>query len=385
MKSAMRLRGRKALLIAAPILLILPNAAHAQTADAPRKVIFDQDTDGIIGDNEDPLVMLLQSPNIQVLGVTVVTGNGWLKQETADVLKLLEDLHRTDVPVYMGAEFPLVQSRFTPARMVKMYGGTRTDPFLGAYGEFSPGPDVVKPPAGGMPTTKPAPGAAAEFIIEQVHKYPHQVTLYCGGALTNVALAISLDPSIVPLTKEIAFMGTSPEMQPKTVNVVYDPESAAIVLHAPWPKLTIITVDIAEKVHKTPEMADAIAHGQNAAEAALYEELVMKPYREHKPQQWFRMPDELMAAYLIDPSIITETRRYYVDIDTMQGMSYGASIYWDETPLGYAGIPWPDTPQPKRQKPIPPPDARVADVPWNFDAQRFTALFLKLMTEPMRH
>ena len=379
----MRLLGWTRFLVAAAAFLA-PVAARGQSSGEVRKVIYDQDTDGIIGDNEDPLVMLLQSPNIQVLGVSVVTGNGWLKQETVDVLKLLEDLHRTDVPVYMGAEFPLVQSRYAPVRMVKMYGGTRTDPFLGAYGEFSPGPDVVKPPPGGMPTAKPADGPAAEFIVDQVHKYPHEVTLYCGGALTNVALAISLDPSVVGLTKEIVFMGTSPGMQPKTVNVIYDPEAAAIVLHAAWPKLTLITVDLAEKIHKTPEMAEAIAHGQNTAEAALYEELVMKPYREQKPQQWFRMPDELMAAYLIDPSIITETRRYYVDINQIQGMSYGSSIYWDETPLGYGGIPWPDAPEPKRQKPVPPPDARVANVPWNFDTGRFEALFLKLMTEPMR-
>ena len=52
-------------------------------------------------------------------------------------------------------------------------------------------------------------------------------------------------------------------------------------------------------------------------------------------------------------------------------------------PVGYAGIPWPDEPQPKLQKPVPPPGARVANVPWNFDTARFTALFLKLMTEPM--
>ena len=143
-------------------------------------------------------------------------------------------------------------------------------------------------------------------------------------------------------------------------------------------------MDLAEKLHKTPEMADAIAHGQNDAEAHLYEELVMRPYREHKPVQWFRMPDEVMAAYLIDPTIITATRRYYVDVDTMQGMSYGASWYWDETPLGYAGVPWPDAPQPKRQKPVPPHDAKVANVPWDFDTVRFTALFLKLMTAPMR-
>jgi purine nucleosidase len=381
----MKLTWSRFVLVTAAIALWVPHIAQSQAASEPSKVIYDQDTDGIIGDNTDPLVMLMQSPNIQVLGVTVVTGNGWLRQETADVLKLLEDLHRTNIPVYMGAEFPLVQSRYTPSRMVHQYGGTRTDPFLGAYGEFSPGPDIVKPPPGGMPTTQPAAGPAAEFIVQQVRRYPHQVTLYCGGALTNVAIAISLDPGIVALTKEIVFMGTSLEMQPKTVNVIYDPESAAMVLHAAWPKLTLITVDLAEKLHKTPEMADSIAHGHNTAEAGLYEELVMKPYREHKPQQWFRMPDEVMAAYLIDPSIITETRRYYVDIDTMQGMSYGSSIYWDETPRGYAGIPWPDTPEPKRQKPIPPPDARVANVPWNFDTARFTALFLKLMTEPMRH
>jgi purine nucleosidase len=370
----------KTLVFAAVLLLFSFAGGFAQGA---RKVIFDQDADGIIGGNEDPLVMLLQSANIEVLGVTVVTGNGWLKQETADVLKLLEDVHRSDVPVYMGAEFPLVQSRYTPVRLLKLYGGTRTDPFLGAYGEFSPGPEVVVPPPGGLAKTGPAPGPAAEFILRQVHTYPHEVTLYCGGPLTNVALAISLDPSIVALTKEIVFMGTSPEMQPKTVNVVYDPESAQIVLHAAWPKLTIVTVDLAEKQHRTPAMAETIAQGQNPAEAQLYEELVMKPYREHKPLQWFRMPDELMAAYLIDPTIITETRRYYVDVDIMQGMNYGASIYWDEVPRGYAGIPWPDQPEPKRQKPVPPPDARVADVAWDFDAARFTALFLKLMTAPL--
>jgi purine nucleosidase len=363
----------------------LCGAAQAATADsAPRLVIFDQDTDGIIGDNTDPLVMLLQAPNIQVLGVTVVTGNGWLKQESEDVLKLLEDLHRTDVPVYTGAEFPLVQSPHTPVRLLKLFGGNRTDPFLGAYGEFSPGPEVIKAPPGGLAKYRPAAGPAALFIIQQVHKYPHQVTLYCGGALTNVALAIRLDPGIVPLTREIVFMGTSPQMQPKTVNVLYDPESASIVLHTPWPKLTLITVDLAEKLHKTPAMAQAIAQGKNTAEAQLYDELVMKPYRAGKPLQWFRMPDELMAAYLIDPTIITQWRRYYVDVDTTLGMNYGASTYWDEFPKEYGGAPWLDTPAPKVQRPVPPPDAQVANVGWDFDTVRFTQLFVKLMTEPMR-
>jgi purine nucleosidase len=377
---------KSGLLLAAMMLLgaLAPAAAQAPNRDGRRLVIYDQDTDGIIGDNTDPLVMLLQSANIQVLGVTVVTGNGWLKQETEDVLKLLEDLHRTDIPVYRGAEFPLVQSRYTPVRLLKLFGGNRTDPFLGAYGEFSPGPDTVEAPPGGLAKYRPAAGPAALFIIRQVRKYPHRVTLYCGGALTNVALAIRLDPGIVPLTREIVFMGTSPQLQPKTVNVVYDPEAASIVLHAPWPKLTLITVDLAEKLHKSPAMAEAIAKGSNAAEAQLYEALVMKPYRAHQPLQWFRMPDELMAAYLIDPSLITEWRRYFVDIDITLGMNYGASTYWDEFPKAYGGAPWPQQPAPKSQRPTPPPDARVANVGWDFDTTRFTQLFLQLMTAPMR-
>jgi purine nucleosidase len=348
------------------------------------KVIFDEDISGVIGVNADPLTMLLQSSNIEVMGVTVVTGDGWLRQETADALRLLEMEGRGDIPVYMGAELPLVQSRYTLLRLTQLYGGSRTDPFLGAYGEFGPGPDDVQAPPGGFAKTTAQPGTAAEFMIRTIRANPHQISLYCGGALTNVALAISLAPDIVPLTKEIVFMGTSPEFQPKTVNVLYDPHAARIVLHAPWPKLTVFSVDVSEKVHRTPEMAEAIASGKNAPIAALYQERVVKPYKEGIQQQWFRMPDELMAAYLIDPSIVTEVRRFYVDVDLTEGMDYGASSYWDETPTGYNGVPWPSTPQAGRQKPVPPPDARVANVVWDFNTDRFKSLFVSLMTEPAR-
>lgn len=356
----------------------------ADTSSSKTKVIFDEDISGVIGVNADPLTMLLQASNIEVVGVTVVTGDGWLKQETADALRLLEMAGRSDVPVYMGAELPLVQSRYTLLRLTQLYGGSRTDPFLGAYGEFGPGPDDVQAPPGGFAKTAAQPGTAAEFMIRTIRANPHQISLYCGGALTNVALAITLAPDIVALTKEIVFMGTSPEFQPKTVNVLYDPHAARIVLHAPWPKLTIFSVDVSEKVHRTPEMAEAIASGKNAPIAALYQERVVKPFNEGKQQQWFRMPDELMAAYLIDPSIVTEMRRYYVDIDLTEGMDYGASSYWDETPAGYNGVPWPATPQAGRQKPVPPPDARVANVVWDFNTDRFKALYLRLMTEPVR-
>ncbi|MGA7343762.1 MAG: nucleoside hydrolase [Terracidiphilus sp.] len=361
--------------------------AEGQDAAQPSviaKVIFDEDTSGVIGVNADALTMLLQAPNVEVMGVTVITGDGWLKQETADALKILEIEGRGDIPVYMGAELPLVQSRYTLLRLTQLYGGSRTDPYLGAYSAVGPGPDDVEPPPGGFAKASAQPGAAAEFMIRTIRANPHRISLYCGGPLTNVALAISLAPDIVPLTKEIVFMGTSPSFQPKSVNVLYDPHAARIVLHAAWPKLTIFSVDVSEKVHRTPEMAEAIAAGHNAPLADLYREKVVKPFQAGKQMQWFRMPDELMAAYLIDPSIVTEMRRYYVDIDLQEGMDYGASTYWDEIPKGYNGVPWPDKPEPGRQKPIPPPDARVVNVVWDFDTERFKALYLDSMTRPVR-
>lgn len=367
-------------------LLVSPAVGAQVTTSQPdvTKIIFDEDLSGVIGVNADPLTMLLQAKNVQVMGVTTITGDGWLKQETADALRLLEMEGRADIPVYMGAEFPLVQSRYTLLRLTQLYGGSRTDPYLGAYSEVGPGPDDVIPPPGGFAQKSVQPDSAAEFIIKTIRANPHQITLYCGGPLTNVALAISLAPDIVPLTKEIVFMGTSPEFQPKTVNVVYDPHAARIVLHAPWPRITVFSVDVSEKIHRTPEMAEAIASGENAPIAKLYADTIVKPYKEGKRQQWFRMPDELMAAYLIDPTIVTETRRYYVDIDLAEGMNYGASSYWDDTPKGYNGIPWPEKPEPGRQKPVPPPDARVVNVVWDFNIEKFKTLYLGLMTGPVR-
>jgi inosine-uridine nucleoside N-ribohydrolase len=381
------LRSRRVFILCLSIALLALPAAEAQTANAHAeiiKVIFDEDLSGVIGVNADPLTMLLQAKNIQVMGVTTITGDGWMKQETADALRLLEMEGRSDIPVYMGAEFPLVQSRYTLQRMTQLYGGSRTDPYLGAYAEVSPGPDEVDAPPGGFAKAMVQSGTAAGFIIKTIRANPHQIVLYCGGPLTNVALAISLAPDIVPLTKEIVFMGTSPEFQPKTVNVLYDPHAARIVLHAPWPKITVFSVDVSEKIHRTPEMAEAIASGQNAPIAKLYADTIVKPYKEGRRQQWFRMPDELMAAYLIDPTIVTETRRYYVDVDLSEGMDYGASSYWDETPKGYNGVPWPDKLEPGRQKPIPPPDARVVDVVWDFNIEKFKTLYLDLMTGPVR-
>src|SRR5690349_23787970 len=76
-----------------------------------RKVIINQDCSGPGGSNMQTLLTLIQSPQVEVLGITVVSGNQWRDEEVAHTLRLLELIGRTDIPVVPGAVFPLVHRR----------------------------------------------------------------------------------------------------------------------------------------------------------------------------------------------------------------------------------------------------------------------------------
>src|SRR5580700_2313036 len=76
-----------------------------------RKIIIDQDAAGPAGTDQQSILLLIQSPQTDVLGVTVVTGDAWLKSEVAHTLRMLELIGRTDIPVVPGAEYPLIRTK----------------------------------------------------------------------------------------------------------------------------------------------------------------------------------------------------------------------------------------------------------------------------------
>src|ERR1700731_5393135 len=76
-----------------------------------RKIIIDQDAAGPAGTDLQSTLLLIQSPQTEVLGITVVTGDQWLKAEVAHTLRMLEIIGRTDIPVVQGAEYPLVRRK----------------------------------------------------------------------------------------------------------------------------------------------------------------------------------------------------------------------------------------------------------------------------------
>src|SRR5271155_4091076 len=90
-------------------LILTALVAHTATAQK-RLLLIDQDGSGPGGSNQMAMMVFLQSSNVQVLGITIVTGNAWRDEEMQHTLRMLEIIGRTDVPVVPGAVFPLVRN-----------------------------------------------------------------------------------------------------------------------------------------------------------------------------------------------------------------------------------------------------------------------------------
>jgi hypothetical protein len=111
-----------------PCSLLMATIASAQ---APRMVLIDQDGSGPGGSNQMAMMVLLQSPQVKVLGITMVSGNAWEPEEVQHTLRMLELIHRTDVPVVPGAVFPLLR---TEAESMKQTAVIGSFPWYGAWG-----------------------------------------------------------------------------------------------------------------------------------------------------------------------------------------------------------------------------------------------------------
>src|SRR5579872_3342495 len=310
-------------------LLVSSLPSWGQHADARRKIIIDQDAAGPGGTDQQSILLLIQSPQNEVLGITVVTGDQWLKAELAHTLRMLEIIGRPDIPVLAGAEYPLVRRKAETELWEQRYGAVA---WLGAWTPhfYHPADQLGDLPEG-KATITPRNEDAAHFLVRMVHKFPGEVTIYEGGPMTNLALAISLDPEFPRLAKELVFMGGS--LNPQTddpefintprleFNLWFDPEAAHIVLRAPWKKVVCTPVDVSVKTRLTAELISRVKAGHSAAAqyVATYARL-----RGTYNYLW----DELAAAAWLDPSIITGKQTRFMDVDLDRGAGYGDTLTW---------------------------------------------------------
>src|SRR5580765_1075146 len=262
-------------LLCACLTLITVTQLRAQKV----KVIVDQDARGPATTDMQSILIFLQSDKFDVLGITTVSGDQWVKEETQRTLRLLEIAGRTDVPVIGGAEFPLLNSKEETERWEKLYGVLH---YKGCWSDFSKRPEgtppafragyhepeVVAPLVEGEPHIKALDDDAAHFIVKTVHKYPGEVVVWAGGPLTNIALALRLDPQVATLAKSLVLMGSGMYADNGGITGVdgrrefnwwFDPEAVRITMRAPWKKIVITPIDISVKTKLGKEVRAAIA------------------------------------------------------------------------------------------------------------------------------
>jgi len=329
-----------------------------------RKVIIDQDAAGPAGTDQQSMLLMIQSPETEVLGITVVTGDQWLKEEVAHTLRMLELIGRTDIPVVPGAELPLVRRKQATELSEQQYGSVA---WLGAWTpKFYHAPDQLGEMPEGKPTTKPADEDAAHFLIRMVHKFPNQITIYEGGPMTNLALAISIDPAFPSLAKELVFMGAS--FNPRTddpefassptheFNLWFDPEAAHVVLLAPWKKIVCTPVDISVKTRLSADLMNRVKAGKSPA----------ANYIGEYGRLWGNynyLWDELTAMAWLDPTLITKKETLFMDVDLDRGANYGNTLNWTEH---------------NRPK----VELQPVEVQVDLDLDRFYKTFVDLLTAP---
>jgi purine nucleosidase len=331
---------KRAALLSLLALSLLAGVCCAQEAGGRRKVIIDQDAFGPATSNLQAILMLLQASDVEVLGITIPSGDGWRDEEVSHTLRLLEIAGRTEVPVHPGAVFPLINTQQRTQVWEQLYGKLF---YKGAWTESWPAegtvrrspyhadPYLVPPSPAGAPKIKPSAETAAAFLVRKVHEFPGQISIIAAGPLTDLALAARLDPQFASLARELVFMGGSynpvaadnafaaefvnaPRLE---FNMRFDPEAASIVLHEPWRKITQVPIDPTTKTFFRPEFFRQLSHGHAPFDAYLAE--FGQPY-----PMW----DELAVGVWLDPSIVTHSATLLVDVDTSFTAGYGNTLSW---------------------------------------------------------
>ncbi|MBI3470495.1 MAG: nucleoside hydrolase [Candidatus Solibacter usitatus] len=306
-----------------PALLLLLCPALCLAAET---ILFDTDS-GFFGDDGASLVMLLRRPDkVRIAGITVVSGNVWARQGAEYMFHILRLLDRPDVPLYLGAQAPLVHT----AAMSRQEGKLE---FAGA---FADPPDRVQPPHGGrFSGLKPQSQPAVDFLIEAIERNPGQITFLALGPMTNLAIALRLRPDLETKILRLVFMGgqiraAGNASRAAEFNFWFDPEAAQAVLRSRIPEKVMFGLDICNQALLTRRHYDELVSVPTPLTDLIREDMgVRYPGFLTKPKAILPMWDSLAAAWFLDPEFVTSERSLRLDVVTRFGPRYGSVIALD--------------------------------------------------------
>jgi inosine-uridine nucleoside N-ribohydrolase len=294
-------------------LALLLGALAAPTAAEPVKVLIDADP-GI--DDSMAILLAFLSPEIEVVGISTVFGNATIDNATANALTLVE-MVGAEVPVARGAGRPLVQPGREPASFV--------------HGEDGMGEVGLQRRVGA-----PIELTGAQFIVDMARRHPGEITLVPVGPLTNVALALKIEPRLPELIEEVVLMGGAARVEGNVspvaeANIWNDPHAADIVFNAGW-KLAMAGLDVTTAVRMTDDRLRRIAEANPEIGGVVWEmtRFYKRFYESRGVTGGFHVHDPSAVAYVIDRTLYeTEKARVRVAPD---GFSAGHTIAAFGTP-----------------------------------------------------
>ena len=296
--------GLVALLIGLVLAAGFTFIAEAQESARPVLIDTDPGTDDAMA-----ILLALNSPELDVKAFTVVPGNVTAEQALDNTLRLVSLAGRCDIPVAGGASRPLAQ-RLITAEFVHGKNG------LG---------DIELPESDCEADARFGP----DLIIEMVHEMPGELTLVPIGPLTNIALALHKDPSIVDLVKEVVVMGGSITEGNVTAvaeaNIYNDPEAAHAVFHAGW-KVTMVGLDVTHRTNFGPSHLEDLASTRGPINDYATETMrFLVDLSAQFGGDGTPMHDPLAIGVLIDPSFV-ETKHMRVDVETKGEFTRGQTV-----------------------------------------------------------
>lgn len=273
----------------------------------PKKIIIDTDP-GV--DDAMAILFALKSAEIELVGLTTIFGNVYTDLATQNALRLVEFAGRPDIPVAYGAELPLIVPLSYVADFVHGADG------LGNTNQLPPQGQAVDQ-------------SAAQFIVDMVMAQPGQISLVPIGPLTNIALALALEPRIAENVAEVVIMGGAATVNGNVnpaaeANIIHDPHAADIVFSANWP-LTMVGLDVTMKTIMSDDYLASLKAAGTRTTDFIYD--ISRFYRIFHDQYHLagiHTHDPSAIAYIIDPTLFT-TERGPVRVLT-EGMAMGQTL-----------------------------------------------------------
>ena len=300
---------------------------------AAEKVLLDSDMVDLFDDGV-AMMMLVQSPEVELLGVTTMTGNNWAPACTASAIRQLEGLGVKDIPVIEGKTPARITKRLLNIDSENKYFGRNYNTDYHGAGSFPKPADwhsAYVDNYGEESTLTPLKDNAVDFMIRTIKENPHEVTIAEIGPCTNLAAALKKAPEIASLVKKVIYMGgafytDAVEFPAAEFNIWIDPEAAKVSMRADFPEQIIIPQDVCNKVHITKEeFMDLRSRIKSPLFLSMMNNHYLLGYFESGSAATF-IWDVLVATVILDPSIITEEVTLPVDVNDTYSLSYGQTL-----------------------------------------------------------